>query len=191
MAAIARTLDGALERLRTDHIDLYYLHRLDRNVPIEESVGALVRAVEAGKIGAIGLSEMSAATIRRAHAVQPVTAVQTEYSLWTRDPEENGVLATCAELGIGFVAYSPIGRGFLSGAIRSVDDLVAFVHPQSRAPGVDDDMPSAENARDAANANEILDQLRSIGGVTITPKRVAKLRVEGVHPLHLRQIIVQ
>lgn len=116
-AAIARTLDEALGRLRTDHIDLYYLHRLDRNVPIEESVGALVRAREAGKIGAIGLSEMSAATIARAHAVHPVAAVQSEYSPMVRNPEV-AVLDTCARLGIGFVAFSPVARGMLAGAIR-------------------------------------------------------------------------
>jgi len=117
-AAIAATLDGALTRLGTDHIDLYYLHRLDRNVPVEESVGALVRAKEAGKIGAIGLSEMSAATIRRAHAVHPIAAVQTEYSPWVRNPEI-AVLDACRELGIGFVAFSPVARGFLAGAVLS------------------------------------------------------------------------
>lgn len=116
-AAIARTLDGALERLGTDHIDLYYMHRLDRRVPIEESIGALVRAREAGKIGAIGLSEMSAATIRRARAVHPIAAVQSEYSPAVRNPEV-AVLDACAELGIAFVAFSPVARGLLAGAIR-------------------------------------------------------------------------
>lgn len=115
-AAIARTLDAALERLGTDHIDLYYLHRLDRNVPVEESVGALVRAKEAGKIGAIGLSEMSAATIRRAHAVHPIAAVQTEYSPVVRNAEI-AVLDTCRELGIGFIAFSPVARGLLAGGV--------------------------------------------------------------------------
>lgn len=115
-AAIARTLDAALGRLGTDHIDLYYLHRLDRNVPVEESVGALVRAREAGKIGAIGLSEMSAATIRRAHAVHPIAAVQTEYSPVVRNAEI-AVLDTCRELGIGFVAFSPVARGLLAGGV--------------------------------------------------------------------------
>ncbi|OYY70248.1 aldo/keto reductase [Sphingomonas sp. 28-63-12] len=115
--AITRTLDGALERLGTDHIDLYYLHRLDKRVPVEESVGALVRAREAGKIGALGLSEMSAATIRRAHAVHPITAVQTEYSPWVRNAEV-AVLNVCAELGIGFVAFSPVARGFLADAVH-------------------------------------------------------------------------
>jgi aryl-alcohol dehydrogenase-like predicted oxidoreductase len=119
-AAIARTLDAALQRLGTDHIDLYYLHRLDRGVPIEESIGALVRAKEAGKIGALGVSEMSAATIRRAHAVHPLAAVQTEYSPWARNAEI-AVLDACRELGIGFVAFSPVARGFLAGAVRSAD----------------------------------------------------------------------
>ncbi len=111
--SIRRTLDRALGRLGTDHIDLYYLHRFDRNVPIEESVGELKRAVEAGKIGAIGLSEMSAGTIRRAHAVHPITAVQSEYSPMVRNPEV-AVLDTCRELGIGFVAFSPVARGLLA-----------------------------------------------------------------------------
>ncbi|HEX7875991.1 MAG TPA: aldo/keto reductase [Sphingobium sp.] len=114
--AIARVVEDSLRRLKVDHIDLYYLHRLDRRVPIEESVGALARAVEAGKIGAIGLSEMAAATIRRAHAVHPIAAVQTEYSPWTRNPEI-AVLETCAQLGIGFVAFSPLGRGLLAGGV--------------------------------------------------------------------------
>jgi aryl-alcohol dehydrogenase-like predicted oxidoreductase len=115
--------DASLGRLGVDVIDLYYQHRVDTQVPIEDTWGALRELVEAGKIRHAGISEAAPETIRRAHAVQPVTAVQTEYSLWTRDPEDDGVLATCAELGIGFVAYSPIGRGFLSGQIRSVDDL--------------------------------------------------------------------
>lgn len=121
-AAIATSLDAALTRLGTDHIDLYYLHRLDPNVPIEESVGALVRAKEAGKISALGLSEMSAATIRRAHAVHPIAAVQSEYSPAVRNPEV-AVLDTCQALGIGFVAFSPVARGLLAGGIRA-DDYV-------------------------------------------------------------------
>lgn len=135
--AITATLDAALGRLGTDHIDLYYLHRLDPNVPIEESVGALVRAKEAGKIGALGLSEMSAATIRRAHAVHPIAAVQSEYSPAVRNPEV-AVLDTCRELGIAFVAFSPVARGLLAGSVRA-DDYAAgdirrtmprFVEPQ-------------------------------------------------------------
>jgi aryl-alcohol dehydrogenase-like predicted oxidoreductase len=120
---VHRACDASLQRLGVEAIDLYYQHRVDPTVPIEDTWGALRELVEAGKIRHAGISEAAPETIRRAHAVQPVTAVQTEYSLWTRDPEDDGVLATCAELGIGFVAYSPIGRGFLSGQIRSIDDL--------------------------------------------------------------------
>ncbi|GAC1440846.1 MAG: aldo/keto reductase [Mycobacteriales bacterium] len=115
--------DASLQRLGVDHIDLYYQHRVDTKVPVEETWGALSELVGAGKVGRLGISEAAPDTIRRAHAVHPVTALQTEWSLWTRDPEENGVLDTVRELGIGFVAYSPLGRGFLSGAIRSPDDL--------------------------------------------------------------------
>lgn len=118
--AISATLDRALQRLATDHIDLYYLHRLDRRVPIEESVGALVRAKEAGKIGAIGLSEMSAATIERALAVHPIAAVQSEYSPVVRNPEV-AVLDTCRRHGIGFVAFSPLARGLLADAVHDDD----------------------------------------------------------------------
>ena len=115
-AAITATLEDSLRRLQVEHIDLYYLHRLDPNVPIEESVGALTRAVEAGKIGAIGLSEMSAATLRRAHAVHPIAAMQTEYSPWTRNAEV-AVLDACGELGVAFVAFSPVARGVLAGGV--------------------------------------------------------------------------
>jgi len=117
------TVDGSLERLQTDHIDLYYLHRWDKSVPIEESMGALARIVEQGKVGSVGLSEVSAETLRRAHAVHPVAAVQTEYSLWTRNPEL-GVLDACEELGVAFIAFSPLSRGFLAGGIASPNDLV-------------------------------------------------------------------
>ena len=117
-------IEGSLRRLGTDHIDLYYLHRIDPTVPIEDSVGALADLVQAGKIRHIGLSEAAPGTIRRAHAVHPITALQSEYSLWTRDPEAE-VLPTLRALGIGFVPFSPLGRGFLTGAIRSVDGLDA------------------------------------------------------------------
>jgi aryl-alcohol dehydrogenase-like predicted oxidoreductase len=115
--------DASLARLGVEVIDLYYQHRVDRDTPVEETWGALAELAEAGKIRCAGISEAAPETIRRAHAVHPVTAVQSEYSLWTRDPEDNGVLRTARELGIGFVAYSPLGRGFLSGAIRTPDDL--------------------------------------------------------------------
>ncbi|MHB1172896.1 MAG: aldo/keto reductase [Lacisediminihabitans sp.] len=116
------SVEGSLKRLRTDYIDLYYQHRMDPNTPIEETVGALAELVAEGKIRYIGLSEAAPSTIRRAHAVHPVAAIQTEYSLWTRDPEAE-VLPTVRELAIGFVPYSPLGRGFLTGAIRSLDQL--------------------------------------------------------------------
>ena len=117
-----RACEGSLERLGVDHIDLFYQHRVDPDVPIEETVGAMGELVREGKVRFLGLSEASAETIRRAHATHPITAVQSEYSLWTRDPED-GVLTTLRELGIGLVAYSPLGRGFLTGQIRSLDDL--------------------------------------------------------------------
>ena len=120
---VRSSIDGSLQRLGVDYIDLYYQHRVDPQVEIEETVGAMAELVERGKVRHIGLSEAAPDTIRRAHAVHPITAVQTEFSLWTRDPSENGVLATCRELGIGFVAYSPLGRGFLSGRFTSPDQL--------------------------------------------------------------------
>jgi aryl-alcohol dehydrogenase-like predicted oxidoreductase len=122
-ATLKRTCEEALQRLRTDHIDLYYLHRWDRRVPIEECIGALADLVRAGIIGGIGLSEVSSQTLRRAHAVHPIAAVQSEYSLWTRNPEL-GLLETCRQLGIAFVAFSPLGRGFLAGSVRDPQALV-------------------------------------------------------------------
>jgi aryl-alcohol dehydrogenase-like predicted oxidoreductase len=121
---IQASCDGSLKRLGIDVIDLYQLHRVDPKTPIEDSVAAMAGLVKAGKVRAIGLSEASSATLRRAHAVHPIASVQTEYSLWTRDPEGD-ILDTCRELGIGFLAYSPLGRGFLSGTIRRFDDLAA------------------------------------------------------------------
>lgn len=114
--------DASLKRLGTDHIDLYYQHRVDRTVPIEDTVGAMAELVRAGKVRYLGLSEASPATIRRAHAVHPITALQTEYSLWSRDPEEE-ILSAVRELKIGFVAYSPLGRGFLTGRFQRPEDL--------------------------------------------------------------------
>jgi aryl-alcohol dehydrogenase-like predicted oxidoreductase len=119
---VRSSIEGSLRRLGTDYVDLYYQHRVDPNVPIEETVGAMAELVAEGKIRHIGLSEAAADTIRRANAVHPITAVQTEFSLWSRDPE-NGVLPTCRELGIGFVPYSPLGRGFLAGRFTSPDEL--------------------------------------------------------------------
>ncbi|MDE3247116.1 MAG: aldo/keto reductase [Bacteroidota bacterium] len=121
-AYVQSACEASLQRLQTDIIDLYYLHRVDTSTPIEDTVGAMARLVQEGKIRGIGLSEVSSATLRRAHAVHPITAVQSEYSLWTRDPED-GVLDTCEELGVAFVAYSPLGRGFLTGQIKTEADF--------------------------------------------------------------------
>jgi len=121
---ITQACDASLKRLGVDHVDLYQLHRVDPATPIEDSVGAMAVLVKAGKTRFIGLSEASAATLRRAHAVHPLASVQTEYSLWTRDPEDE-VLAACRELGVGFLAYSPLGRGFLTGQIKTFADLAA------------------------------------------------------------------
>lgn len=121
---VRSSCEGSLKRLGIDVIDLYYLHRVDPQVPIEETVGAMAELVSAGKVRYLGLSEAAPDTLRRAHAIHPIQALQSEYSLWTRDPEQQ-TLALCRELGIGFVAYSPLGRGFLTGAIRSPDDFDA------------------------------------------------------------------
>ena len=121
-AYVRKALEGSLRRLGVDHVDLYYQHRVDPKVPIEETVGALASLVREGKVRHIGLSEASAPTLERAHKVHPIAALQTEYSLWTRDPE-SGLLATCRRLGVGFVPYSPLGRGFLTGAINKPEDF--------------------------------------------------------------------
>jgi aryl-alcohol dehydrogenase-like predicted oxidoreductase len=123
-AYVKNSCEGSLKRLQTDVIDLYYLHRVDSSTPIEDTIAAMADLVKQGKIKGIGLSEVSSATLRRAHAVHPVSAVQSEYSLWTRDPEE-GILETCKELGVAFVPYSPLGRGFLTGQIKKESDFDA------------------------------------------------------------------
>jgi aryl-alcohol dehydrogenase-like predicted oxidoreductase len=120
---VRQSVEGSLKRLAIETIDLYYLHRVDAETPIEETVGAMAKLVEEGKVRCIGLSEASAETLRRAHKVHPITALQSEYSLWTREVEDNDVLAACRDLNIGFVAYSPLGRGFLSGEIKRFEDL--------------------------------------------------------------------
>ncbi|MGQ0569547.1 MAG: aldo/keto reductase [Armatimonadota bacterium] len=130
---VKQACEASLRRLGMDVVDLYYQHRVDPATPIEDTVGAMADLVRAGKVRFLGLSEAAPATIRRAHAVHPIAALQTEYSLWTRDPERD-VLATCRELGVGFVAYSPLGRGFLAGAMRSANDLAPEdrrrIHPR-------------------------------------------------------------
>jgi aryl-alcohol dehydrogenase-like predicted oxidoreductase len=122
---VQEACDASLKRLGVAQIDLYYLHRVDPSVPIEDTVGAMAQLVKSGKVRYLGLSEVSPQTLERAHRVHPITALQSEYSLWTRDPEAEGVLAACERLGIGFVPYSPLGRGFLTGAIKSVEDFDA------------------------------------------------------------------
>ncbi|WP_409055033.1 aldo/keto reductase [Streptomyces sp. SYP-A7185] len=157
-------VDGSLRRLGTDRIDLYYQHRVDPNTPIEETVGALSELVEAGKVLHIGLSEAAAATVRRAHAVHPVTAVQSEYSLWTRDPEAE-VLPTLRELGIGLVPYAPLGHGFLTGDIRTLDGLDAADWRRSNPRFTGDNL--THNLR-------IVDQVREVADdVGATPAQVA------------------
>jgi len=145
--------DASLKRLGVDHIDLYYQHRVDLSTPIEETVGAMKELVEAGKVRHLGLSEANPETIRRAHAVHPIAALQSEYSLWTRDPEE-GILETTRELGIGFVAYSPLGRGFLTGAIKNTSDLDENDSRRGRFPRFDDENFD-ENVRLVAKVEEI------------------------------------
>ena len=163
-ANIRVAVEGSLRRLATDRIDLYYQHRLDRQTPIEDTVGALAELVAAGKVRRIGLSEVGANTIRRAHAVHPITAVQSEYSLWTRDPED-GVLPVLRELGIGFVAYSPLGRGFLTGAIRSAEQLPDSDYRKTNPRFFDENFQ--HNLRSA-------DELRDISaGIGATPAQVA------------------
>jgi aryl-alcohol dehydrogenase-like predicted oxidoreductase len=162
---VRQACDASLRRLGIDTIDLYYQHRVDRQVPIEETWGALSNLVEQGKVRFLGLSEASAESIRRAHAVHPVTALQTEWSLWTRDVEDNGILATVRSLGIGFVAYSPLGRGFLTGAITSKEDL-AEDDGRRNWPRFQDDAMSANQ--------HILDGVRVVAEqLSATPAQVA------------------
>jgi len=152
---VRNSIEGSLKRLGTDHVDLYYQHRVDPNVAIEETVGAMAELVAQGKVRHIGLSEAAPETIRRAHAVHPITAVQTEYSIWTRDPEA-GVLPTCRELGIGFVPYSPLGRGFLSGRFKSPEELDQNDFRRHGPRFTGDNL--AANLRLAAKVAEIADQ---------------------------------
>jgi aryl-alcohol dehydrogenase-like predicted oxidoreductase len=153
-ANIRKVCDESLGRLGTDRIDLFYQHRVDPAVPIEEVVGALSELVRAGKVRAIGLSEASPDTLRRAHKVQPVAALQSEYSLWTRDVESNGVLSTVRELGIGFVPYSPLGRGFLTGAIQKPSDMDAddwrHTNPRFQGPAIEKNLELAEHVKKLA-----------------------------------------
>jgi aryl-alcohol dehydrogenase-like predicted oxidoreductase len=161
---IRTAVEGSLERLGTDYIDLYYQHRVDPATPIEETVGVLSELVNEGKVKTIGLSEAAPETIRRAHAVHPLAAVQTEYSLWTRDPEAE-ILPLVRELGIGFVAYSPLGRGFLTGQIRSMDQLSADDFRASNPRFADGNFERNQRIVDAVDA-----VAREVGA---TPAQVA------------------
>jgi aryl-alcohol dehydrogenase-like predicted oxidoreductase len=150
---VREAIDASLRRLGVDHVDLYYQHRVDAATPIEETVGAMAELVAAGKVKHLGLSEASPETIRRAHAVHPITALQSEYSLWSRDPE-NGALETTRELGIGFVAYSPLGRGFLAGRFSGPDDLddgdFRKGHPRFSGENLERNRQIAERVREVA-----------------------------------------
>ncbi len=169
---VAASCEASLRRLGVDYIDLYYQHRVDASVPVEETWGAMHELVTAGKVRPLGISEASAATLARAHAVHPVTAIQSEYSLWTRDPED-GVLATCRELGIGFVAYSPLGRGFLTSddSVRHPTDEKDFRRFQPRFRGENGE----KNAMLVAN----LGQLADAKGVTIAQLSLAWVLAQG------------
>lgn len=165
--SIRTTCEGSLKRLKTEVIDLYYLHRWDKAVPIEDSVGALADLVQAGKIRAIGLSEVSAATLRRAHAVHPIAALETEYSLWTRNPEI-AVLAACRELGVSFVAFSPVGRGFLAGALPDQAAVDALPEKDIRRP-----MPRFAPTNFARNLVLLADYRRIAVDAGCTPAQLA------------------
>jgi len=161
---VRSSIEGSLRRLGVDHVDLFYQHRVDPNVPIEETVGAMAELVQQGKVRHIGLSEAAPETIRRAHAVHPITAVQTEYSLWTPDPEAE-IIPTCRELGIGFVPYAPLGRGFLSGRFSSPDELDPGDFRRSGPRFTGENLDA--NLRLAAKVAEIA------GEVGVTPAQLA------------------
>ena len=162
---VRRACDASLERLGVDHIDLYYQHRVDLSVPIEETWGVLDELVAAGKVRYLGISEARPETIRRAHAVHPVTALQSEWSLWTRDPEQDGTLATVRELGIGFVPYAPLGRGFLTGRFRSAADLEETDYRRHHPRFTEENLP-----RNLALADRVRDLAGEMG---ITPAQLA------------------
>src|SRR3954468_13201213 len=169
---VHQACDASLQRLGVDHIDLYYQHRVDTETPIEETVGAMKELVAAGKVRHLGLSEAAPATIRRAHAVHPIAALQTEYSLWSRDPE-NEILTTVRELAIGFVAYSPLGRGFLTGQIKSIEDL-ADDDFRRRGPRF-----QGENLQKNLDLVESVEELASEKGITASQLALAWALAQG------------
>ncbi|KRG71675.1 aldo/keto reductase [Pseudoxanthomonas dokdonensis] len=172
---VRQACDDSLKRLQVDHIDLYYQHRVDDQVPIEDTIGAMARLVEQGKVRYLGMSEAAPATLRRAHAVHPITALQSEYSLWSRDPEDNGVLQTCRELDIGFVPYSPLGRGFLTGAITSPEDFDADDYRRSSPRFIGD------NFQRNLQLVEQVRQLATDKGVTPSQLALAWVLAQGEH----------
>ncbi|WP_029284174.1 aldo/keto reductase [Pedobacter sp. R20-19] len=174
---VKKALERSLKNLKTDYIDLYYLHRLDRNTPIEETVEAMSELVKEGKVGHIGLSEVSSETIKKAHAVHPISAVQSEYSLFERTVEERGILQTLEELEISFVAYSPLGRGFLSGQIRTIDDLPANDFRRS--------IPRFQEAYFHKNI-ELVDAIEAMAAdknITATQLGLAWMMTKGIIPI--------
>ncbi len=171
---VRRACDASLQRLGIEVIDLYYQHRVDPAVPIEDTVGAMAELVSAGKVRALGLSEAGPTTLRRAAAVHPIAALQSEYSLWTRDVETNGVLATCRELGIGFVPYSPLGRGFLTGAIKSLDGLDAADWRRTNYPRFGED-----NLESNLRLAETVAQLATAKGCTPAQLALAWVLAQG------------
>lgn len=176
---VRKACDASLKRLNVEYIDLYYQHRVDKRVPIEDTWGALKGLVESGKVRHLGISEAAPATIRKANAVHPITAVQTEWSLWSRDVEDNGVLATVRELGVGFVAYSPLGRGFLSGQIRSVDDLdvgdVRRTHPRFQGENFAKNLELVDRVKEIASKKNITPSQLALAWVLAQGKDVVPI----------------
>jgi len=169
---VRSSIEGSLQRLGTDYVDLYYQHRVDPNVPIEDTVGAMAELVEQGKVLHLGLSEAAPETIRRAHAVHPIAAVQTEYSLWSRDPERE-IIPTCRELGIGFVPYSPLGRGFLSGTFTSTEELAPDDFRRTVPRWTDENLDA--NLRLVAKLTEIAEEK----GITAAQLAIAWVLAQG------------
>jgi len=172
---MANACEASLKRLGIETIDLYYAHRLNPDVPVEDTVGAMAELVKQGKVRGLGLSEVSPATLRRAHAIHPIAAVQSEYSLWTRDPED-GMLQTCKELGVAFVPYSPLGRGFLTGKIRSVDDMAADDFRRTSQPRF-----QGENLKKNLSVVDAITRLANSKGCTPAQLALAWVLAQGDH----------